>query len=390
MRDSTVYTEARPTPKLIAAVTEAVDERDGVRHLRRSGGEFAPPSRALVGTRDDAENNAARTTRGDLDGRSAMTNDNFKESEIEVEIVDRFQPADNIVHLSLRTVSGDEFPVWEPGAHIDVFLGDMVRQYSLCGDNSNRRVLDIAVLREPAGRGGSEAAHRLAVGDRVLVRGPRNNFPLVDAPEYVFVAGGIGITPILPMLRRAAESATPWKLIYGGRSRSTMAFGEDLQRRYGDKVLIRPQDEVGLIDLAEDLGPPRDSVAVYCCGPEPLLQAVELYCRNWPMGSLHLERFSARPQEHQKDASAFDVELSKSAKILSVPADQSVLDVLLAAGVEVPYSCTEGTCGTCETAVLAGEPEHRDSLLTEEERAANDVMFVCVSRSRTPRLTLDL
>lgn len=310
--------------------------------------------------------------------------------EIEVEVVRREQVADSVVHLTLAAVSGQEFPIWDPGAHIDVYLGDLVRQYSLCGDFSDRRTLDIAVLREPESRGGSVAAHRLAVGDRVVIGAPRNNFELVEAPEYVFIAGGIGITPILAMLRRLAGSDLPWRLIYGGRSRASMAFRDELEQRYGGKVLIRPQDEVGLLDLATDLGPARDDVAIYCCGPEPLLQAVEEHCRDWPTGSLHVERFAAKAQESVADPSSFEIELAQSARTLTVPADSTVLDVLRDAGIDVKYSCLEGTCGTCETTVLDGEPEHRDSLLTESERAENDVMFVCVSRSRTARLTLDL
>ena len=310
--------------------------------------------------------------------------------EIEVQVVHREQLADNIVQITLATVCGQEFPTWDPGAHIDVLLDDLVRQYSLCGDLTDRRSLTIAVLRVPESRGGSAAVHRLAVGDRFMIGAPRNNFELVAAPEYVFIAGGIGITPILAMVSRIAASGLPWRLVYGGRSRASMAFHRELEERHGDKVLIRPQDEVGLLDLAQDLGPARDGVAVYCCGPEPLLQAVEHHCRDWPAGSLHVERFAAKAQDSVADPSAFEIKLTRSDRTLSVPADRSVLDVLREAGIDVKYSCLEGTCGTCETTVLAGVPEHRDSLLTESERAENDVMFVCVSRSRTPRLTLDL
>ncbi|WBP93679.1 PDR/VanB family oxidoreductase [Mycolicibacterium neoaurum] len=309
---------------------------------------------------------------------------------IETEVSQRLQVAEGVVQLSLRAVSGEPLPPWAPGAHIDVFLSGLVRQYSLCGDSSDLDNLDIAVLRTPESRGGSEAVHRLQVGDRVRIGAPRNNFELVAAPEYLFVAGGIGITPILAMLRRLAHSDIPWRLVYGGRSRTSMAFGKDLEERYGGRVLIRPQDEVGLLDLTADLGPARADVAVYCCGPEPLLQAVERHCRDWPAGSLHVERFAAKTAPTAADTTSFEIELAQSGHTLTVPADRSVLDVLRGAGIDVDHSCMEGVCGTCETAVLCGEPEHRDALLSAEERAQNDVMLICVSRSRTPRLTLDL
>ncbi len=297
--------------------------------------------------------------------------------------------ADGVVLLTLCHPAGDLVPEWEPGAHIDLVLADdLVRQYSLCGDPADRRTLQVAVLREPAGRGGSAYVHeRLAEDDKVRVRGPRNNFPLVPARAYRFVAGGIGITPILPML--AAVDA-PWQLTYGGRTRASMAFLDRLAR-YGDRVRVYPQDEFGLLDLDEALGPPDPDTAVYCCGPEPLLAAVEQRCAAWPADVLHIERFAAPVVDRVAGAfEAFEVELANSDRTLPVPADRSILQVLEEAGVPVLSSCREGTCGTCETGVLAGVPDHRDCLLTEAERAAGDVMMLCVSRSLTPKLRLDL
>ncbi|MGV0834334.1 PDR/VanB family oxidoreductase [Mycolicibacterium thermoresistibile] len=311
--------------------------------------------------------------------------------DVDATILRRDEVADGVVRLVLKTRTGDEFPAWQPGAHIDVMLEpDLIRQYSLCGDPGDRSVLEIAVLREPCGRGGSAFVHdKLTEGDELRIRGPRNHFPLVDAPEYLFVAGGIGITPILPMLRHVEQSGVPWRLVYGGRSRSSMAFRDELTDRYGDRVIIRPHDEVGLLDLAAELGPPRDDVAIYCCGPEGLLQAIEEHCEQWPSDCLHVERFAPKEQEPPAATGSFEVELARSGQTVTVPPDRSIVDVLQATGVDVPVSCLEGTCGTCETRVLDGIPEHRDSILNDQERAANDVMFVCVSRCLSGKLRLD-
>ncbi|MFD8484234.1 PDR/VanB family oxidoreductase [Streptomyces sp. NPDC059712] len=284
---------------------------------------------------------------------------------------------------------GEPLPAWEPGAHVDVVLGPgLERQYSLCGDPADRTRWRIAVLRETDGRGGSAHVHEeVRTGDKLRVRGPRNNFRLEPAPRYRFVAGGIGITPILPMLAAAEEAGADWSLLYGGRTRAGLAFTRELGR-YGDRVTIVPEDESGLLDLAPVLDDLPPDTLVYCCGPGPLLDAVEARC---PAGRLRLERF--RPKEAAVVAPAeaeFEVVLARSGRTVAVPPGVSVLDAVREAGVEVLYSCTEGTCGTCETEVVEGEPDHRDSVLTEEERAAGETMLVCVSRCRGRRLVLDL
>ncbi|MYS69903.1 2Fe-2S iron-sulfur cluster binding domain-containing protein, partial [Streptomyces sp. SID5926] len=285
----------------------------------------------------------------------------------------------------------ERLPAWEPGAHVDVVLGPgLERQYSLCGDPADRAEWRIAVLREKDGRGGSAYVHgELRAGDEVRVRGPRNNFRLEPAPRYRFVAGGIGITPVLPMLAAAEEAGAEWTLLYGGRTRAGMAFTQELAR-YGDRVTLVPEDESGLLDLASVLDDLSPDTLVYCCGPGPLLDAVEARC---PAGSLRVERF--RPKEADADASAegeaeFEAVLARSGRTVVVPPGVSVLDAVRGAGVEVLYSCTEGTCGTCETEVVEGDPDHRDSVLTEEERAAGETMLICVSRCRGRRLVLDL
>ncbi|MEV0621428.1 PDR/VanB family oxidoreductase [Nonomuraea sp. NPDC050404] len=299
--------------------------------------------------------------------------------------------ADGVVRLDLRDPDGGPLPEWEPGAHVDLVLDDgLVRQYSLCGDPADRSRYLLAVLREQDGRGGSRHVHdRLTPGDTVGVRGPRNHFPLVPAARYLFLAGGIGITPLLPMLATATARQVPWRLVYGGRTRASMAFLDDLAAAYGGRVAVCPQDEMGLLDLAAELGRPAPGTAVYCCGPEPLLRAVETACAAWPAGSLHTEHFAPRTDLGGPDEE-FEVTLAATGRTLPVPADRSLLEVLEEAGIAIMTSCTEGTCGTCETPVLDGVPEHRDTVLTETERAAGRSILVCVSRSRTPRLVLDL
>ncbi|MFE3169164.1 PDR/VanB family oxidoreductase [Streptomyces sp. NPDC059224] len=308
--------------------------------------------------------------------------------EDELVVGERVPAADGVVSLTLRRPHGGELPDWEPGAHVDVVLGPgLERQFSLCGDPGDRCGWRIAVLREPAGRGGSAHVHdRLGVGDTVRVRGPRNRFRLEPAPRYRFVAGGIGITPILPMLAAAEASGAEWSLLYGGRTRRSMAFTDELARYGGERVTVAPQDESGLLDLGPVLDDVPDGTLVYCCGPGPLLDAVEERC---PAAVLRTERF--QPKARQADGEReFEVVLGRSGGSLTVTPGVSVLDAVRAAGVEVLYSCTEGTCGTCETDVLEGDPDHRDSVLSEEERAAGETMLICVSRCRGDRLVLDL
>jgi ferredoxin-NADP reductase len=301
------------------------------------------------------------------------------------------QPASGVAVVDLASPEGAELPEWRPGSHVDLVLtDDLVRQYSLCGDPARRDRWTVAVLREQEGRGGSAFVHdTLAVGDRVTVRGPRNHFELAAAPAYVFIAGGIGITPLVPMIAAAAASGAAWSLDYGGRNLASMAFAEALAQRYGPAARLHPQDEVGLLDLEYILDGAPPAAVVYCCGPGPLLDAVDTACRQRGL-ELRVERFTPITVERDEPDASFEVELAESGMTLQVPADRSVLSVLEAAGVTILSSCHEGTCGTCETEVLEGRVDHRDSLLTEDERAAHDVMFVCVSRAACPRLVLAL
>ncbi|MEU1185025.1 PDR/VanB family oxidoreductase [Streptomyces sp. NPDC005820] len=307
--------------------------------------------------------------------------------EAELVVERRESAADGVLALTLRHPFGEPLPAWEPGAHVDLVLGPgLERQYSLCGDPADRTSWRVAVLREPDGRGGSAHVHeQLGQGDKVRVRGPRNHFALRPAPRYRFIAGGIGITPVLPMVAAAEAAGAEWTLLYGGRSRASMAFTGELAR-YGDRVTVAPQDETGLLDLGPVLDALPEGTLVYCCGPGPLLDAVEARC---PAGALRLERFQPKEQQAGEDAE-FEVELAQSGRTLTVAPGVSVLDTVRAAGVEVLYSCAEGTCGTCETDVLEGTPDHRDSVLSEEERKAGETMMICVSRCVGKKLVLDL
>ena len=313
-----------------------------------------------------------------------------REFEVDLVVREAEQVAQDVVAMTLARPDGDALPDWTPGAHIDLLLGDgLTRQYSLCGRTSETDAWRVAVLKAPDSRGGSQAVHGLAAGATVRVRGPRNHFPVVAAKRYLFVAGGIGITPLLAMIYEVEAMGAQWELHYGGRSLESMAFLEELAQ-YGDRVHLVPEDQAGRLDLDAILGTPREDTLVYTCGPEPLLAAVEERCVAWPSGSLHLERFTARQAETPAEESSFELVLQRSGKTVEVPPDRTVFEVVREAGVSVLGSCLEGICGTCETEVVEGDVDHRDSILDEEERDSNEVMMICVSRCRSARLVLDL
>ncbi len=311
------------------------------------------------------------------------------ESRRRMRVASKDSLAQGVVGLELEPADPEStLPQWRPGAHVDLHGPDgLVRQYSLCGapEASSWRV---GVLKVADGRGGSRWVHdQLEVGDLVEVAGPRNHFGLEVGDDHLFVAGGIGITPILPMLREVAQrDGARWRLVYGGRSRASMAFADELVERWPDHVQLVPQDVEGVLDLAAVFGEPSPGRVVHCCGPEPLLVAVEELLADRPE-ALHVERFVA---EVDLAGEAFEVEIASAGARVTVEEGCSILDALADAGVVVESSCREGTCGTCETGVLGGVPDHRDSVLTDEEKAANDVMMVCVGRCLKGPLVLDL
>jgi ferredoxin-NADP reductase len=316
------------------------------------------------------------------------------EDELALVVRSRTPVADGVLALELSAEDGSALPAWSPGAHIDLVLDEeakLVRQYSLCGDPARTDVWRIAVLREPNGRGGSTHVHdRVQSGSVLRGRGPRNHFRLEEAAGYLFIAGGVGITPILPMVAAAEAAGASWRLVYGGRTSTSMTFADELRHAYGDRVTLCPEDEYGLLDLAALLADPEPGTLVYCCGPGGLLDAVEGHCSHWPTGTLRMERFTPKEQAEPVLIDAFEVELAASNMTVTVPPDRSILEVVEEAGVSVLSSCQEGTCGTCETRLISGEVEHRDSVLTEDERATNETMLICVSRAAGPRLVLDL
>ncbi|EFC80859.1 PDR/VanB family oxidoreductase [Frankia sp. EUN1f] len=302
----------------------------------------------------------------------------------------------DVVCFDLADPAGTPLPAWTAGAHVDVTVRPgLTRQYSLCGDPSDRGVWRIAVLREAAGRGGSTHLHdRVGAGTRLTVSHPRNAFALVDAPRYLLVAGGIGITPLMPMVAELAARGADWSLLYGGRALAAMAFAEELAR-YGPRVVLHPQDTHGLLPIGDVLGDlvgsgAHEGTAVYCCGPEGLLGAVEAACAAWPAGALHTERFRPAELAVRDGDHPFELRLARSGRVLTVRPGQSVLAALESAGAAVTSSCRDGTCGTCETAVLGGDVDHRDTVLSQAERAAGRTMMVCVSRSLGERLELDI
>ena len=304
------------------------------------------------------------------------------EFEADLLVRDVSPVADGVVALSL---AGAALPAWTPGAHIDLLLdGGLVRQYSLCGRLGDADRWRIAVLATPDSRGGSRKVHQLTPGSTVRVRGPRNHFPVVASRRYLFLAGGIGITPLLPMIHEVSAAGADWELHYGGRSLASMAFTDELP---ADRVHLVPEDTHGRLDLDTILGTPRPDTLVYACGPEGMLAAVERRCADWPPGRLHLERFTANADP---SGESFEVVLDRSGRTLTVARDASIFETVRAAGVSVLGSCLEGICGTCETEVLDGEVDHRDSVLDDDERASNEVMMICVSRCRGARLTLAL
>jgi len=327
---------------------------------------------------------SAKTLSATVEGRRANQN---KENLHKV-LVDRVTPlADGILGLDFVRPDRSNLDPWVPGAHITLHLPDgMQRQYSLCGDPADRSQYSIAVLESPTSRGGSHYVHHnLKSGMNLEVSGPHNHFELEASNEYLFIAGGIGITPIKAMIE-SLPNRRHWRLLYAGRSRTSMAYANELSEMFGDRVIIHADDEQGgrpnLDALLADF-----SGHVYVCGPEPLLDALS---SKVSVDRLHYERFSAVDRSDDAIVEAFEVTLSRSDKKILVGKDESLLDALNENGGALISSCGEGVCGTCEVRVLKGQPMHLDSVMSDEDKDAIGVMYPCVSRSTGSTLVLDI
>jgi ferredoxin-NADP reductase len=318
------------------------------------------------------------------------------ERVIGLTVVDRQVVAhdQDVVALTLAAGDGRALPRWHPGSHLDIALpSGRLRQYSLCGDPRDTDTYRIAVRRIVGGGGGSIEVHDgLPVGGEVTTHGPRNAFPLT-VPGYGsptqrvrFIAGGIGITPILPMLALAERLGVDWSMVYTGRSLDSLPFVDEVSR-FGDRIEIRTDDITGVPTAAQLLGDCTDGTTVYACGPAPMLTAIRGGLVGRDDVELHFERFAAPPVI---DGREFTVSIASTGQEVVVGADETLLAALRRSNVAAPYSCQQGFCGTCRTRVAAGAVDHRDSLLTEPERAGG-MMLVCISRAANgERLILDL
>ncbi|MFC5749282.1 PDR/VanB family oxidoreductase [Actinomadura rugatobispora] len=309
----------------------------------------------------------------------------------EAVVVSHSPATPDIVVIDLAPAAGDGFPAYTAGAHIDVLIAPgLVRQYSLCGPPEGGRYR-LAVLDGPSSRGGSQTIHGLRVGDRLRISAPRNRFPLVTARRHLLFAGGIGITPLLAMVRRLEHEGGDYALHYCARSRDRAAFVEELAGNPRVALHFDEGDPGQLLDIARDLGDPQPDTAVYVCGPDGFMDYVlgKAEALGWPPQALHKERFAAAAQPPGAGTGGFTVRLASTGAEYLVPDGSSVLDVLLENGVDAPYSCRQGICGTCVVRVLAGDPDHRDDVLTDDERAEG-MFTTCSSRARSPVLELDL
>jgi ferredoxin-NADP reductase len=307
--------------------------------------------------------------------------------------------AEGVLSVRLTRIESDKpLPPWDPGSHIDVYVPDgTTRQYSLCGDPRDLSSYLVAVLREPEGRGGSTFIHdQLRVGDRLLVTRPKQGFALEDATHHALVAGGVGITPIMAFAEHLDREGRPFSLTYGGRTRESMAFRGRLAA-LGDRVSIVAEDEAGRPDLERVVRTLPDGGLVYVCGPLGLLRAVEAAAESVHGPDQDVVRFElfsragVEPKEPAPlDGETYELVLTRSGHTLRMKPDASILETVLALGVEVENDCRDGICGSCVTTVLAGNVDHQDLVLTKKEQAAMDRMMICCSRPTSERLELDL
>jgi tetrachlorobenzoquinone reductase len=305
--------------------------------------------------------------------------------------------AEGVVEFDLRDPAGNALPSAGCGAHIDLHLENgLVRSYSLCNASHDQHRYVIAVGLDANSRGGSKYLHEKArVGSIITASAPRNSFPLVeDAEHSLLIAGRIGVTPLWSMAQRLTQLGRNWEMIYAARSRRTAAYVDDLEKlahQSGSKLRFHFDDvEGGPADLRPVLADVASTAHAYCCGPAPMINAFRA-AAHARLGDeqTHVEFFKAAASA-ERSGEFFDIRLQRSGRVLRVNADKSILDTLLDANVEIPYSCLEGICGSCQLKVIEGIPDHRDSVLSNRQRAANDVIIACCSRSKSELLALDL
>jgi vanillate O-demethylase ferredoxin subunit len=316
---------------------------------------------------------------------------------IEVRVARKATEAEGITSFELVRADGGDLPAFEPGAHLDIHIpSGVVRQYSLCNPSNETHRYQIAVLRDPASRGGSEAMHAtVGEGDLLKISVPRNHFPLSSGNGHtLLMGGGIGITPVLCMAEQLSRSGASFELHYCTRSQGRTAFYDALRAgSFAADVHFHFDDGSAeqRLNIAQKLSSCTSQTHLYVCGPKGFMDAVLGKARElgWPESRIHYEYFGAEVV-HKIDDGTFEVEIASTGKVISIAADKSITTALAEAGVEIPLSCEQGVCGTCLTRVVAGIPDHRDMYLTPAEQALNDQILPCCSRSKSTRLVLDL
>jgi phthalate 4,5-dioxygenase reductase subunit len=300
--------------------------------------------------------------------------------------------ADGIHILEFRDAGGQPLPEFSAGAHIAIQAPNgLLRKYSLCNDPAERNRYLVAIKREANGRGGScNLIDNTKAGDELMVAPPVNDFGLPPrAQDFLFIAGGIGITPIMAMIREVLRQGKRFRLFYCSRSPETTAFLDELSApEFKNQVTIHYDqgDPARSLDLKPVLAERKNREHLYCCGPRPLMEAVRNMTDHWSSTAVHFEAFS-EAETHKPTDKPFKLRLARSGEVLDVPTTKTILEVLRDRGLEVPSSCETGTCGTCRTKMLAGEADHRDLVLAEHERA--DTIMICVSRAKGDEITID-
>lgn len=310
--------------------------------------------------------------------------------QIGMRVAKRRELTPSIAEFTLVPIDGEMLPSFNPGAHITVETpSGAMRRYSLVNDGSDPKEYVVAIKREPESRGGSSSMHEQAtVGAELKIEVPENDFPLTDVKKYLLIAGGIGITPIYSMARYLDKKGKMLRIIYVSRSAEESAYLDELMEDFDGRIIVHHDDGEpnAVYDFWDDLVTPR-ATHVFCCGPKPLMEEIKAVSGHWPEGRIHFEDFKPVDVVRQDDT-AFDVELKKAGETITVPEDRSILEALRDAGFATSSSCESGTCGTCKTRLLAGEADHRDMVLMDEEKS--DHIMICVSRTKSRRLVLDL